>query len=85
MFWLNSAGGGGIARRYRQITQSDSIAQTEGLVEDDEEEETEGAGDHDGNGNGNSPSRPGYSAIDDGRGPRVEPSHLSEERNHWRT
>ena len=84
MFRLGNARGGGIARRYKRITQSDGTAQTEGLLENGEEGSDRSDNDQANDDEGR-PHRPDYGAIDSGTGPRVEPSHLGEERNHWRS
>ncbi|KAI1257038.1 hypothetical protein MGN70_000076 [Eutypa lata] len=73
LFRLGNAGRGN-TRRYRQITQNERTSQAEGLLEDGDGSEE--------NDSPNSPRRD-YGAIDDRRSPRVEPSHLGEDRNHW--
>ncbi|EMR72675.1 putative tetraspanin tsp3 protein [Eutypa lata UCREL1] len=56
------------------ILQNERTSQAEGLLEDGDGSEE--------NDSPNSPRRD-YGAIDDRRSPRVEPSHLGEDRNHW--
>ena len=84
MFRLSNTGGGGVATRYKRITQSDGTAQTEGLLEEGVAE-SDDSGDEDGNNDSERPPRVDYGAIDAGTGPRVEPSHLGQETNHWRS
>lgn len=73
IFRLGNSGRGSI-RRYRQITQSERTSNTEGLLEDGDGSEE--------NDSENRPRRD-YGAVDDRRNPRVEPSHLGDDRNHW--
>ncbi|RYP08385.1 hypothetical protein DL764_001954 [Monosporascus ibericus] len=70
------------AKGYRQITNRESADREEGLVADDEDGANHTGGEEDDD--ADRPHR-NYGAIDEGRTPRIEPSHLGEERNHWRS
>ncbi|RYP53007.1 hypothetical protein DL769_010585 [Monosporascus sp. CRB-8-3] len=72
----------GGARGYRRITRRESADQEEGLVANNED-----GANHDGGEEDDDSDRPrwNYGAIDEGRTSRIEPSHLGEERNHWRS
>ncbi|RYP29228.1 hypothetical protein DL767_006827 [Monosporascus sp. MG133] len=72
----------GDARGYRQIRHRESADQEEGLVANDEDGANHAGGEEDDD--ADRPRR-NYGAIDEGRTPRLEPSHLGEERNHWRS
>ncbi|RYP89380.1 hypothetical protein DL770_004442 [Monosporascus sp. CRB-9-2] len=69
------------ARGYRQITHRESADQADGLIANDEDGANHTGGEEDDD--ADRPRR-NYGAIDEGRTPRLEPSHLGEERNHWR-
>ncbi|RYP52035.1 hypothetical protein DL768_002718 [Monosporascus sp. mg162] len=70
------------ARGYRPITHRESADQEERLVTDDEDGANHAGGEEDDD--ADRPRR-NYGAIAEGRTPRLEPSHLGEERNHWRS
>ncbi|RYO77327.1 hypothetical protein DL766_009718 [Monosporascus sp. MC13-8B] len=78
---LRVARNGG-SRGYRQITHRGSADQEEGLVANEEDGANHVGGEEDDD--ADTPRR-NYGAIDEGRTPRIEPSHLGEERNHWRS
>lgn len=67
-------------RRYKRIAQSENSAAAQeegGLLEDNDGSDEEEDGPRE--------SRQGYGAIEAGSSPRVEPSHLGEDRNHWQS
>ncbi|RYP68825.1 hypothetical protein DL771_006443 [Monosporascus sp. 5C6A] len=77
--WRRVARDGG-ASGYRRIRHRESADQEEGLVANDEDGANHAGGEEDDDADG---PRRNYGAIDEGPTPRMEPSHLGHERNHW--
>ncbi|RYP05339.1 hypothetical protein DL765_009858 [Monosporascus sp. GIB2] len=78
---LRVARNGG-SRGYRQIRHRESADQEGGLGANEENGANHVGGEEDDD--ADTPGR-NYGAIDEGRAPRIAPSHLGEERNHWRS
>lgn len=83
LFRLGSPRGNG-AVIYKRISQDENAGQVEALLDDDDADDASVSRGASGDGNDTNRPRLAYGATDAGNNsPRVEPSHLGEDRNLW--